>query len=286
MSKFFLFLWDHRENLVFILLLLLSLTALSLSGEKRFHLARNINRTVLTPFQSVANKVEYLILLKKENDELRKNNFVLALQVYRLEDAKKQNARLQALLNFQQRAGFKFTACRVISGGLGEMADVFIIDKGSRDGLTSNLPVLVPEGLVGKTVEVDWGHTVVQLYTHPEFRVSAMPFRKEDRAIVASDGSGQLIMMNLPLRNSIEPGDTIVSSGMGGIFPKGIPVGVVESIEEEEELGVMMRAPLKPSVDLSKVSEVFVIMDTLLVSPKESLLFEASDSLSGIWSEN
>ena len=283
MYKFFTFLWEHRQNLLFLLLVLISLSALSLSSQRRFYLARRVNRAILAPFQMVVAQVDYFLHLKKENEKLRKSNFLLNLNLYRLEEVRKQNERLKELLEFSRRSSVYFIASRVISGGLGEKAHVFIIDKGSQDGLTPNLPVLVPEGLVGKTVEVDASQTLVQLYSHPEFGVSAKPRGKDDRAIVGSGPNNEMYMFNIPLRNQLEPGDLIVSSGMGGIFPKGIPVGRIIKLEEEEEMRIKMRAKMEPAVDLNKVSEVFVLADTLLVSPGSDLIFEATDSLTQLW---
>jgi rod shape-determining protein MreC len=269
MSKFFLFLWDHKQSLLFLLLLLLSLAALSLSGKNRFLAARKINRTLITPFQMVVSKAEYYLNLKKENERLRKNNFVLSLELYRLEDAREQNQRLTSLLDFASRSSIHFIACRIISGGLGERANVYIIDKGTAHGIEPNMPVLVPEGLVGKTIEADSRRSMVQLYTHQDFRTSG----------------GQLYLFNIPLRTSIVAGDLIVSSGMGGIFPKGIPIGTVEDIEREEEMGIKLRARLKPAVDLDKISEVFVLADSAFVSPSAGVLYESEDSLNFLWSE-
>jgi rod shape-determining protein MreC len=283
MYKFFTFLWEHRQNLLFLLLVLISLSALSLSSQRRFYLARKVNRAILAPFQMVVAQVDYFLHLKKENEKLRKSNFLLTLELYRLEEVRKQNEHLKELLEFSRRSSVYFIASRVISGGLGEKAHVFIIDKGSQDGLTPNLPVLVPEGLVGKTVEVDASQTLVQLYSHPEFRVSAKPRGKEDRAIVGSGPNNEMYMFNIPLRNQLEPGDLIVSSGMGGIFPKGIPVGSIIKLEEEEEMRIKMRAKMEPAVDLNKISEVFVLTDTLFVSPGGDLIFEATDSLTQLW---
>jgi rod shape-determining protein MreC len=283
MSKFFFFLWEHRQNLLFLLLVLFSLSALSLSSQKRFYLARKVNRAILAPFQIVVARADYFLYLKKNNEKLRKSNFLLNLELYRLQEVKKQNLRLKELLDFSRLSSVHFIACRVISGGLGEKAQVFIIDKGSEVGLTPNLPVLVPEGLVGKTVEVDPNRTIVQLYNHQEFRVSAKPRGKEDRAIVGSSASNEMYMFNIPRRNQLEPGDLIVSSGMGGIFPKGIPVGKIVELEEEEEMRIKMRAKLEPAVDLNKVSEVFVLVDTLYANPDGDLMFEAVDSLNQLW---
>ncbi len=284
MSKFFLFLWEHKQSLLFLLLMLLSLVAISLSGENRFNLARRINRTIITPFQMVVSKADYYLSLKKENERLRKNNFVLSLELYRLEQARQQNKRLEKLLDFSPATPIHFIACRVISGGIGERANVFIIDKGTRHGIILNLPVLVPEGLVGKIIEADPSRSVVQLYTHQDFRVSAMPSGKSERGIAGSASGGQLYLLNIPLRTSITAGDVIVSSGMGGIFPKGIPIGEVTNIEREEEMGIKLRALLTPSVNLDKVSELFVLADSAFVSPGAGILFETGDSLNHLWS--
>ncbi len=285
MSRFFLFLWEHRQSLLFLLLILLSLAAISLSGENRFNLARQINRTLITPFQMVVSKADYYLSLKQENERLRKNNFVLSLELYHLEQARQQNERLKALLDFSPATPIHFIASRVISGGIGERANVFIIDKGSRHGIRINLPVLVPEGLVGKIIETDPARSVVQLYTHQDFRVSAMPSGKTERGIAGSASGGRLYLFNIPLRTSITPGDLIVSSGMGGIFPKGIPIGEVADIEREREMGIKLRARLNPSVNLDKISELFVLADSAFVSPGAGILFETGDSLNLLWSD-
>ncbi len=285
MSRFFLFLWEHRQSLLFLLLILLSLAAISLSGENRFNLARQINRTLITPFQMVVSKADYYLSLKQENERLRKNNFVLSLELYHLEQARQQNERLKALLDFSPATPIHFIACRVVSGGIGERANVFIIDKGSRHGIRINLPVLVPKGLVGKIIETDPARSVVQLYTHQDFRVSAMPSGKSERGIAGSASGGRLYLFNIPLRTSITPGDLIVSSGMGGIFPKGIPIGEVAEIEREREMGIKLRARLNPSVNLDKISELFVLADSAFVSPGAGILFETGDSLNLLWSD-
>ena len=72
---------------------------------------------------------------------------------------------------------------------------------------------------------------------------------------------------------------------MGGIFPNGIPIGTVASIEKEEEMGIKLRARLIPAVDLDKVQEVFVLADTAFVSPTAGELYEATDTLLNLWNE-
>ncbi len=285
MSKFFLFLWEHKKSLLFLLLVLLSLAALSLSSRQRFQLARRINRSVLTPFQSAVSQGDFLLSLKQENEALRRNNFLLSLEIYRLEELEKQNRRLEKLLDFVQRSPVHFIACRVVSGGLGEQAHVFIIDKGTNHGLKPNQPVLVPEGLVGKTVECDPTRSVVQLFTHPDFRVSTKPADKEERAIAGAGPGNQLYLYNIPLRTEIKPGDLIVSTGMGGIFPNGIPVGTVVSLEKEEELGIKQHALLKPAAELDRISEVFVLADSAFIAPGSGQLYQVSDSLNQAWEE-
>ncbi|MFH1068832.1 MAG: rod shape-determining protein MreC [Candidatus Glassbacteria bacterium] len=283
MSKFLLFLWEHKQSVIFLILLLISLAAISLAGRQRFYLARSINRSIITPFQSVVSRADYYINLEKENDQLRRNNFVLSLELYRMEEARKQNERLERLLEFTSRSSVHFIACRVVSGGLGEESDVFVIDKGTEQGVIPNLPVLVPEGLVGKTIECDSRRSLVQLFTHQDFRVSVKPARKDEREIAGSGPGGELYLYNIPLRTQIQTGDLIVSSGMGGVFPKGIPVGTVAEMEKEEDIGIKLRARLVPSVNLDQVSEVFVLADSTFVSPESGLLFEASDSLNRLW---
>jgi rod shape-determining protein MreC len=126
------------------------------------------------------------------------------------------------------------------------------------------------EGLIGKTVDVGRSASEVMLYSHPEFSASAMLVGGDhlEYGVVRAAPNGD-VELYLPLRSRSEPGDRIVSSGYGGTFPRGIPIGTVERGREDQRLGLQKIDVVRPVVDLGSVGAAFVLRR--LVDPGESV---------------
>jgi rod shape-determining protein MreC len=144
-----------------------------------------------------------------------------------------------------------------------------LIDRGSRAGLRRNLPVVSPAGLVGRVVEVTPSTARVQLITDPVSASGALMQRTRVTGIAIGNLDSGLRVRYLPLLADVVVGDNVVTSGMGGVFPKGIPVGRVTAVERKSG-ALFQEAVLEPAVDLGRLEEVLVLMDTV---PREG--FEA-----------
>ncbi|OPX31529.1 MAG: hypothetical protein B1H40_03810 [Candidatus Latescibacteria bacterium 4484_181] len=122
------------------------------------------------------------------------------------------------------------------------------------------MPVVTAEGLVGRVIKVFLSSSVVQLLLDRNCRVSAV-VQNRDRpfGIVEWEGEQKLKLKGISLRSNIQLGDVVVSSGMGGVFPKGLQIGTISNIEGQE-LGLFKKVELTPTVQFSRLEEVFVLI--------------------------
>ena len=135
-----------------------------------------------------------------------------------------------------------------------------LIDRGSQAGLRRNFPVVAPDGLVGRVVEVTPYTAKVQLITDPVSASGGLLQRTRVTGIVSGNLGAGLKVRYLPLLADVAVGDEVVTSGMGGVFPKGIPVGRVVAVERKSG-ALFQEAVLQPKVDLGRLEEVLILME-------------------------
>jgi rod shape-determining protein MreC len=275
-------LWVHRERCLVLVLLSLSITSLYLPRETGFPLFRRINRTVVAPFQVFIDRIELYQGAVRRSSELEEENIRLSLALHAMRTIGEENLRLRSLLNFSTQSGVRFVAARVIGYNPSGPLSSLVIDKGRKDGLNPLLPVLTPKGLVGKIVEADPGVSVVELFSANGFSVSGLVVGRGEVGIVTTRGMGRLFLEGLNLRTEVAPGDRVVSSGYGGVFPVGIPIGVIASVELDP-LGVHRVAEVVPVVRLEEVREVVVLSDTAYVRADPLWLTRSRGSLASLW---
>jgi rod shape-determining protein MreC len=155
----------------------------------------------------------------------------------------------------------KFVAARVVGKDATNWFKTILIDRGTQAGLRRNLPVVAPDGLVGRVVEVTPSTAKVQLITDPVSASGALMQRTRVTGIVTGNLGTGLRVRYLPLLADVVVGDEVVTSGMGGVFPKGIPVGRVTAVERKSG-ALFQEAALQPKVDLGRLEEVLIVMDT------------------------
>jgi rod shape-determining protein MreC len=231
-------------------LVVLSLVLLALPEARQDTIARAANHVVLLPLAGARNVLGGYLGLREENQRLRTE-----LQAALLELGATEGLRIQN---------------RVIDRDFGTLPTTFVIDAGWEDGVRADQPVVTLEGLIGKTVDVGRSASEVMLYSHPEFSASAMLVGGDhlEYGVVRAAPNGD-VELYLPLRSRSEPGDRIVSSGYGGTFPRGIPIGTVERGREDQRLGLQKIDVVRPVVDLGSVGAAFVLRR--LVDPGESV---------------
>jgi rod shape-determining protein MreC len=241
---------------------------------------------VVTPVQSLLVRVHrgaigfwanYLDwkLVRRENITLRAENEELRVQALQTGETREENARLRRLLVLKDRLPLATVAGEVIGREAGGWVRSLTINRGRGDGIAQQTPVIVPNGLVGRVVQVHRGAAVVQLLNDPASTVGAVVQRTRTAGLVEGDAGGA-VRFKFMARDgaTVAPGDLVVTSGLGTLFPKGLPVGRVVRIEDKGS-ALFHFAVLAPVVDFSRVEEVLLVtgqttQDVAALFPSES----------------
>ncbi len=205
-------------------------------------------------------------------DQLVAENELLKKQVSdlngRLEDAQaavKENQDLRAMLGVAERnTSFVYASAEVIGRTLDEWSSVLTIDAGSADGLEKNDSVVTPQGMVGYISSLSEHSAQVTTIIDSNMSAGARMVRTGEIAVAQGDyqlmGNGKLKVRYLSRGADVVVGDTVQTSGSGGIFPKGLAIGTVESIQTESD-GMSNYAVIEPMVEIPSLTRVFIITD-------------------------
>jgi rod shape-determining protein MreC len=199
--------------------------------------------------------------LRDENMRLRQEAAVLQRRISQLEEQALETQRLQGLLAMRETSRAEYLAARVVGKDATNWFKTILIDRGSRAGVRRNLPVVAPDGLVGRVVEVTATAAKVQLITDPVSAAGGLIQRTRVTGIVSGSLGAGLKMRYLPLLADVVVGDEVLTSGMGGVFPKGIPLGRVTAVERRSG-ALFQEATLAPNVDLGRLEEALIVTGT------------------------
>ena len=195
--------------------------------------------------------------LRHENDQYK----VLAVQNAAIA---RENDQLHFLLGWQQQAPWKLKLANVVLRDPANWWRTVQIDLGSRDGIRENLPVLTTGGLVGRVSAVGYTRSQVVLIGDPNCRVSALVDNPaHDTGIIGAGGPVDTSLVELTYLSggaSLKPGQNVFTSGFGGVFPKGIPLGQVMD-SRPVEFGLYTEARVKLSADLGALEQVWVLLN-------------------------
>jgi len=206
-----------------------------------------------------------------ESKDLREQNAQLATENNVLRDLQAENVRLREMLDFKQSSQYKLLACRVVSRDPSNWWNTVIINRGwtDNDKLTSDLPVVTPRGVVGKTGLVSRNVTEVILLINQNCKVSGSVESSHDQGIVIgmgapAEGSPRLKMEYLPRGAQIAIGERVFTSGLGGVFPPGLFLGTIIDIPpltgNSGNFGLYREATIDPALDLTQLDELFVVL--------------------------
>jgi rod shape-determining protein MreC len=206
---------------------------------------------------------------RQENQDLQKTVDRLRLeQAALLEDAK-QGQRLQALLNFQQKYIYKTVAAQAIGTSGTDQSRVFYIDKGKADGLEHDMAVMTADGIVGKVRDV-FGHSAQVLAINDQTSGAGVILESTRiRGILRGNANGQPQIVDIIADQRIQPGEKVLTAGGDQIFPRGLPVGVVEKVVRDPERDSFINVIVKPAAQLNRLDEVLVITSTEPRFPQE-----------------
>jgi rod shape-determining protein MreC len=187
----------------------------------------------------------------------RRLDFLSTTLAAAIED-KYENERLRRMLGFDLMLPYELKPAEVIAFSPTVRFKSILINAGKDKGILANMPVITPSGIIGKTVSSDRRSAVVQLLFDPACKVAARVQSSRAQGIVAYSGGRYLSLTNVPIDQNVFVGDSVISSGLGGIFPTGLYIGkVVDTRIKEGEL--FYEIDLEPGANFPLLEEVFVI---------------------------
>ena len=269
--------------LLFVLVSLFCLILVAARGRFQAPVASQTVSLLLSPFQQavswVGSELNYvtsniweIVTVHEQNKMLRNEVNQLRQQNLQANDFAAENARLRELLGYKQAATqFDLVAARVIGREAATWSSMVTINKGQGDGVDKDMAVVTEKGLVGRVVEAGPNSSKVQLILDPRSSVGTLVQRAESRVtgIVVGDMENPTMpdMENIPKTADVQEGDLIITSGYGGVFPKGLPVGLVTTLKNDEG-GLLKIAVLEPAVDFQKLEDVAVIVASREAPPE------------------
>lgn len=253
---------SRRQGVLALVFFGLALLMVYLPAPRQQQIAAFLRSTALRPFILTQEILARARVQAVEVAHLRGELDSLISVLTARNSLAEENRRLRELLGLARRVGPGYAAASALRPGTEGSESMFLLDVGSRDGVEEGAPVIVSQGLVGVVREVRTGRAIGMDWTHPDFRASAMTadgltygileprrgdFREEDR----------LVLTGTPFHTRLEDGTRIVTSGRGGVYPRGIPVGTVDGLAEAEG-GWRKTYWVRPAVEVGSVTHVLV----------------------------
>lgn len=273
---------SRADTLVFTGCVLLSLAAMSLPPRVRDPVARVLRETVLAPFLGLQRQTELLSASLERYDTVVAQRDSAALAATFLPELRSENARLRGLLGLGTRLATGYVPAEVLRGAEPTSALTFVVSAGRKQGVKALDAVISPEGLVGMVSSVDPQTSVVVTWAHPEFRASAMAADGSVYGIVAPHGSEGprtwlLELQGVAYRQDVPNGTQILTSGLGGVLPRGIPIGTVIGVAAEAE-GWERTYLLRPAVHPAAVTHVMILTGQSVKGDLRSVFQSSSEA--------
>jgi rod shape-determining protein MreC len=270
------FLFQRYSLPIFIILLLLfALVLMSLRAKQKkgVEFFDALLMEISSPFQKTATLViktvqgtfqqyVFLINLEKENRVLKQKIAELQEENHRMKEMKLSNERLRQLLQFRENHSPSMIGAEVIGQDPSSWFKSMTIDKGERDGVKKGMAVISPAGVIGQVLKTAPHYAIVLLITDYNSAIDSIIQRTRSKAIVEGKGENRCQLRYLLRTEEVAVGDIVVTSGLGGNFPKGLRVGEIQKVDKKGH-GIFQYAELMPSVDMAKLEEVFVIIEPL-----------------------
>ncbi len=193
-------------------------------------------------------------LLKAELEQLRQE-----ITSYR--EAAIENRRLRALLNMRQSMSARMIVANVVGFDLSPWKAVIKIDRGRKDGVKKDMPVLTGAGVIGRVFEVSPSFSQVILLTDYDSRIAALIQRNRARGILKGQGRSSCTLEYVGKGVDVEPGDRVITSGLDGIFPKGLLLGEVEEVSPGPSGDLFQTIKVRPYSKLDTVEGVLVMLE-------------------------
>ena len=274
---------NRRTIILWVAVFIVGLLAFTtVKGKYDLKISENVVNTILAPFQSAITSISNatkkigvisweMVTVYEQNKMLRSEVEQLRQRDVNVNEIMAENTRLTNILNYKNAVKqFDTAVAKIISYDSSNLTNSITINLGAKDGMQKNMPVITPQGLVGTIVAVYEHSAKVQLILDPRSAVGAIIQRPESRVIGIMQGSVGVQtlakMVNIPRDADVVVGDNVLTSGYGGLYPKGIVIGEVVEVTNEAG-GLLKYATVKTAVDFYRIEEVLVIVNSREAPP-------------------
>jgi rod shape-determining protein MreC len=227
--------------------------------------------SVIAPFQSLVTRFVrslkqiwrryfYLVHVAETNEKLEKLLEDATSRQTRCREIELANLRLRNELNFQKSMDDKVLSAEVVGKDPSPWFKSVMVDRGEVDGVRRGLPVVVPQGIVGIITDVTFKYSKVLLIVDRNCAVAAMIQRNRARGIINGKSGGQCSLNYILRKHDIIDGDTVISSGLDGVFPKGLRIGKISDVAILKS-GIFQEVTVDPFVDFETLEEVIIILN-------------------------
>ena len=252
-----------------VIVLQILLLAVQIKRDSQGRLIRVWTVGAISPFQragthgvgsirGIWNHYFALQNTSRDNEQLKRENDALKLQITQLQSKAAEADRLAQLLNFKKmHLDVPMIGARVIGASAGTASQTIDIDRGEHDGIKRNMGVITPDGVVGKVIESYANTAQVLLLTDKDSGVGALLADSRIQSPVGGTGEPLLFMKYVPNDDTVNNGERVVTSGMDRIFPRDLPVGTIVEIKPGNPFKLIR---VRPAANLERLEEVIVLL--------------------------
>jgi rod shape-determining protein MreC len=263
----------QRKFVSLLVTTLLSLLLITASPMQQAAALRFLSMTIFFPLQIVLSQSTRVKNIFAENRRLKEEVIRLSASVAQLKEASIENKRLRNLLSIAQEYDYDLLPVRVIARDPAEAYRSVVVSAGKNDSVEMLMPLIGEKGVVGKVVQVMHKICLVQLLRDPSNRTSVLFSRTRTIGILETE-NGNNFFVRCRSHEPIDIGDTIVTSGLGGIYPRGLTVGIVKNIDQIRD-PLFKKVNVDLSMDFDHLEELFIIR----ISPQWSAFRNELDSI-------
>jgi rod shape-determining protein MreC len=261
----------HRDGLLLVVLIVLSLIVISRqvrdpTGMTYF---RRTVITVISPFQVALNTVvggingfwnDYLFLVdtNSENELLRQEVNRLRSEIQEVREELYRAGRLEDFAAYRRETGLMGMAARVIGESPDPWVKTIVVNRGIEEGVQRGMPVVVPDGLVGRVMAVAPHSSIVRLVIDRSSRVPVFVRRSRARAVLEGENSGTCQLKYLDRTEDVLEGDIVITSGLAGVYPRGIEIGTITQVLKKN-YGLYQYSKMLPKAAFTRLEDVLII---------------------------
>ena len=265
--------FSRKTVIIFSVIVLLAVSIIFLSATTRDtqRIKATGTLTLFSPIQFVVTRTLrffsdswrhyfHLISAAEENVRLKRELGHARARNNRQQELEYANIRLRKLLKFRQPLEHQFLSAEVIARDPSAWYKTVTIDKGWADGVHKGLPVVISEGIAGQVIEATARYAKVMLLIDRNSAVDALVQRTRARGIIKGAGNEHYQFVYVLRKDETQIGDRVITSGLDGVFPKGLVLGQVATVEKQKP-GIFQSVTVQPAVDFDKLEEVLVLLN-------------------------